>query len=87
MLTHMRTTLQLPDEVVAAAKKAALSANTTLTAFVTELSTQALARRRVSGKAGVPVRLTTYGRKGLQDGVDLDDTAALLDRMDGADSP
>jgi hypothetical protein len=29
-----------------------------------------------------PVRFTTYGRKGTLPGVDLDDSAALLERME-----
>jgi hypothetical protein len=31
--------------------------------------------------------LPTFGGRGLQPGVDLDDTSALLDRMEGRDAP
>ncbi len=60
-----------------------MEAGTTFTAFVADALREALARRRPDGRPPSPVRLKTYGRKGLNDGVDLDDSAALLDRMDG----
>ena len=41
-----------------------------------------LARKHVRGR-GRRVRLKTYGRGGLLPGVDLDDTASLLDLMEG----
>ncbi len=34
-----------------------------------------------------PIELTTYGSVGVFSGVDLDNTAALLDLMDGLDDP
>ena len=43
--------------------------------------------RRPSARAKEPVALPVFKGKGLQPGVDLDDSAALLDLMDAADAP
>ncbi len=43
--------------------------------------------RRASAPAAPPSRLPTFGGLGLQPGVDLDDTASLLDLMDRGDAP
>ena len=42
--------------------------------------------RRPASRAAKPVRLPTFKGKGLQPGVDLDDTASLLDLMQGDDA-
>lgn len=78
----MRTTINLPDDLILQAKKAALEANTTLTEVIAGAVREALAR----GKKKAPrkdFRLITYGKGGVGPGVDLDDTSALLDLMDG----
>jgi len=88
MLKHMRTTINLPDSLLLQAKKAALEADTTLTQFITDAIQQALARskKRVgSDVPSLPVFVPPAGEAGFQPGVDLDDTAALLDLMDEAD--
>src|ERR1700674_2751254 len=84
MLRHMRTTINLPDDLILQAKKAALDADTTLTEIIANALREALSnprRNSVNRKAD----LTAYvsGKGGLQPGVDLDDTSALLDLMDG----
>lgn len=38
---------------------------------------------RTTAEPRTPVRLTTAGRGGLRPGIDLDDSASLLDVMDG----
>ncbi|MEX0692752.1 MAG: hypothetical protein WD043_13005 [Gemmatimonadales bacterium] len=45
---------------------------------------EALTRRSTGGGAVVP--LPTFAGRGLQPGVDLDDTASLLDVMDRSDA-
>jgi hypothetical protein len=82
----MRTTINLPDELILRAKKAALEADTTLTEIIENALREALAkpRRRAKRKE---FKLITYGKGGLRPGVDLDDTSALLDIMDGLDDP
>jgi len=64
------------------AKRFAAETGRTLTALIEDALREVLARR-VQSPRRPKVRLTTFGGKGLQPGVDLDDTAALLDRMEG----
>ena len=82
MLICMRTTLQLDDDLMRDAKRAAIESGRTLTAVVEDALRQSLAKRK-SGKRRRPVRFTTFGGNGLFLGVDLDDSAGLLDRMEG----
>jgi predicted DNA-binding ribbon-helix-helix protein len=81
----MRTTVYLDDQLLTEAKKTAAERGTTLTALIEDAVRAALARRR-QPKLRSRVRLPVFpndGRgKGLQPGVDLDDSAALLDVMD-----
>lgn len=80
----MRTTINLPDELIRQAKKAALQANTTLTEIIGDALRAALAKPQRK-KPRKELELITYGQGGVHPGVDLDDTSALLDRMDGLD--
>ena len=80
----MRTTIHLPDELLARAKRAAIDSNRTLTAVIEEALLAALSKRR--GAPVVRADLPTYGEGGLQPGVDLDDSAALLDLLEGPDA-
>ncbi len=80
----MRTTIRLDDELLRAAKRAAVERGTTLTAVIED----ALRRVLAPGVASAPehVELPTFRGDGLLPGVDLDDTASLLDLMDGLDA-
>lgn len=81
----MRTTVALPDDLLSKARKEALETGRSLAVLVEEALREKLARR--PGRAGpTPSSLPTFGRGGLQPGVDLDDSASLLDLMDG-DAP
>jgi hypothetical protein len=82
----MRTTVNLPNELLAQVKKAALEAQTTVTALIEEALRETLARRRRKPRAK-PVELPTFGSGGLQPGVDLDDSAALLDLTEPSGVP
>jgi hypothetical protein len=86
MLKHMRTTINLPDDLILQAKKAALEADTTLTEIIANALRESLSRTR---RKGLPkkFRVITYGSGGVFPGVDLDDTSSLLDLMDGIDDP
>jgi hypothetical protein len=80
MLRCMRTTVRLPDDLLRAAKLEAARRGATLTALLEEalrlvLKSPGERRRRVR----LPV---SKARGGLLPGVDLNDTSALLDRMD-----
>ena len=81
----MRTTINLPDPLILQARRRASETGRTLTAFIADAVRESLARRR-EGPNQPPVRLTTFRGSGLQPGVDLDDSAALQDLMDGTDA-
>lgn len=83
----MRTTIRLPDDLLKEAKKRAAERGTTLTQLVEEALRESLARARDEGDHAEPVTLTTVDGSGLQPGVDLDDSAALLDLMESEDDP
>ena len=82
----MRTTIHLPDPLLEKARRRALETGTTLTAVIEDALRESLATKRRGGKPA-PVRLTTFGGKGLRPGVDLDDSAALLDVMEEPRAP
>ena len=82
----MRTTIRFDDQLLVQAKKLAAERGTTLTALLEDALRETLARRKPSQRRS-KIRLTTFGRGGVQPHVDLDDIASLLDRMEGLDGP
>ncbi len=78
----MRTTIKLDDQLLAAAKARAATSGRTLNAVVEDALREALARRVRQG-GGQSVELPTFRGGRLMPGVDLDDSAALLEQMDG----
>ena len=80
----MRTTIQLDDQLLAEAKQRAAQSGRTLKAVIEDALREALARRDHPGPA-TRVRLRTFKGRGLQPGVDLDDSASLLDLLERAD--
>ena len=81
MLLCMRTTLDIDDDLLRRAKITAAASNKTLTSLVEDALRRALSDTRPDETPPRP--LPVSGSGGLQPGVDLDDTSALLDRMDG----
>ena len=79
----MRTTVDLPDDLLIEAKERAAREGRSLSDVVSDAVRGSFAGG--SGPDRKPVKLPTFGRGGLQPGADLDDSAALLDVMDGAD--
>lgn len=77
----MRTTVRLDPHLLAEARKRAAATGTTLTAVFEQALRESLARRSLK-PAARPLRLKTFKGSGLRPGVDLDDSAALLDLMD-----
>jgi Arc/MetJ family transcription regulator len=77
----MRTTIRLDDDLLTAAKRAAIERGTTLTAVIEEALRRALAAQASAGATARAVPPTFRG-DGLQPGVDLDDSASLLELMD-----
>ncbi len=87
MLWCMRTTIRIDDHLLADAKRLAAERGSTLTAVIEEALREALGRSR--GNDGPPRPKVPVSRRagGLQPGVDLDDSAALLDLMEARDGP
>lgn len=67
----MRTTVSLPDALLARAKRRAEEENLTLSDVVAAALTDHLSQRSAAEPA-VPFRLVTYGRGGLRDGLSYD---------------
>ncbi len=76
----MRTTIRINDQLLAEVRQVAAQTGQTLTAVIEDALRQMLARRQQLA-ARPPVKLTTASGNGLQPGVDLDDSAALLDLL------
>ncbi len=81
----MRTTVRLEDSLLIEVKKLAATSGTTLTAVIEEALREKLARRQHS-KPPRKVQFTTFRGDGLGPGVDLDDSASLLDLMEDFDA-
>lgn len=81
----MRTTIRLPDDLLREVKKRAAERGVPFTRLVEEALRESLARAREAEAHMGPVSLTTAGGSGTRPGVDLDDTASLMDLMEGMD--
>ena len=81
----MRTTVRLDQQLLRQAKEYAARNGRTLTAVIEDALRELLARGR-KGRVREPVQLPTFVGKGLQPGVDLNDTASLMDLMDRLDA-
>jgi len=81
MPRHMRTTVRLPPELLSAARRHARETGRTFTALIEDALRLALKTEQPrTGQARES--LPTYGSGGLLPGVDLDDSAGLLDSVD-----
>lgn len=76
-LRHMRTTILLPDALYAAAKQRAHEQQRT----VTSLIEQALREQLATREPDRAFRVEPYRGRGVQPGVNLNDSADLLARM------
>jgi hypothetical protein len=77
----MRTTIRIEDELLRRAKAVAAENGESLTAFI-----ETAMRYQLSLRAELPsdaADLPLFAGSGLRAGVDLDDSAALLDLMEG----
>jgi hypothetical protein len=77
----MRTTIRLDDQLLAEVEKLANQRGQTITAVIEDALRQMLAQQKQI-TAAPPIELFTVSGNGLQPGVDLDDSAALLDLME-----
>jgi hypothetical protein len=80
----MRTTINIDDDLLAEARQVAAKTGRSLTAVVEDALRESLRRRHRTARRAV--ELPTFGEGGVQPGVDLDDSAALLDLMDQDDA-
>jgi hypothetical protein len=78
----MRTTVRLDEKLLKEAKRQAAESGMTLTAIIEESLRERLARKRAGRSARKRVRLHVAGKGGMRPGVDLDDTASLIDLME-----
>ena len=72
------------DDLLRDAKRAAVERGTTLTAVIEDALRRALAPAETGRRK--PFTMVVFEGEGLRPGVDLDDTASLLDRMDERDA-
>jgi hypothetical protein len=82
----MRTTIRLDDDLLRKTRALAAQTGRTLTAVIEDALREALARQR-DRQAQPQISLPTFKGNGLRPGVDLDDTAGLLDIMDAGRDP
>ena len=85
MLRCMRTTLNIADELLIEAKQLAARTGRTLTSVVEDALRAAFSRASTPRKEAERFELPTSGEGGVLPGVDLDNSAALLDIMEGTD--
>ena len=81
----MRTTIRLDDDLLTAAKRLAIETGRTLTAVIEDALRQTLARREAPSQGRTPLAVSRSEAK-LQPGVDLDDSAGLLELMESYDA-
>lgn len=79
----MRTTIRLDEALLRQAKAMAARSGRSLNDFIVEAIRAAMARR----PSRAPVELPSFKGSGLQPGVDLDDSSALLDLMESTSEP
>jgi len=79
----MRTTIRIDDRLLAEAKSRAAKTGKTLTAVVDDALRVAFAQRDLQPETAPALPILKGGR--LLPGVDLDDSAALLELMEGAE--
>jgi len=80
----MRTTILLSETLYRETKAAAAASGRTVTSLIEDALRERFARRSPRSKRPRRARLPVFrGKKGVRPGVDLDDSAGLLDVMDG----
>jgi len=79
----MRTTVRLNESLLEQAKREAAKRGTTLTALIEQGLRMAIARRPSPSKRGTVKLPVCEAGGGVIPGIDLDDSATLLEHMDG----
>jgi hypothetical protein len=78
----MRTTIRIDEQLLKEAKQMAARSGKSLTAVIEDALRESISRQKMSGQSEGPARLVTFNGKGIQPGVDLDDSASLVDLME-----
>lgn len=78
----MRTTIDLDDDLLARLKQRAAATGRTMASLVEDAVREMLARGPAGTRKRPRVVLPTYRGRGVLPGVDLTDSAALLDLME-----
>jgi len=78
----MRTTVRLDDALLTEAKKLAADSGRSLTAVIEDALREVISRRRSLPARNSRIAFPTFRGRGLRPGIDLDNSAALLDIMD-----
>lgn len=78
----MRTTIRLDNNLMSQLKRMAAETHRTLTSIIEDAVREVLARRKKKA-VRTPVKLPTFKGWGLRPGIDLNDTASLIDKMEG----
>jgi hypothetical protein len=81
----MRTTIKLDDQLLREAKSVAADTGRSFTELVEDALREALFRRKAAASRQ-RVSLPTFKGRGVRPGVDLYDSASMLDLMDRSDA-
>jgi hypothetical protein len=82
----MRTTIRIDEELLKQAKLLAIQSGKSLTSIIEDALRQSISRQSDFSRH-TQVRLITISGSGLLPGVDLDDSASLLDLMETSNDP
>lgn len=85
MFMCMRTTIHIDDHLFAEIKGIAADTGKTLAAVIQDALRESLSRRRATERPAVDLPL--FRGTGVMPGVDLNDSATLLDLMKGDNGP
>jgi len=78
----MRTTISIEDSLLQKAKRISHERRCSLRAVIEDALRAALAKERKRTRSGAPRPLKTFKGTGVQPGIDLSSSAALLDAME-----
>jgi hypothetical protein len=81
----MRTTIHLDDNLLLELRQIAAATGRTLTSVIQDALRESLSRRRTSNRS--PIELPVFHGTGLLPGVDLHDSASMLERMESGGDP
>ena len=85
MFLCMRTTIHIDDNLFAKLKGIAADTGRTLTAVIQDALRESLSRRRTTERPAIDLPL--FHGTGVMPGVDLSDSASLLDLIEGDHGP